>query len=51
MASFNIHRDVTMAGHADPSVLLFDIPPAQIETLCKIMDSGIGTLGWKGLGK
>ncbi|XP_076159331.1 interleukin-1 receptor-associated kinase 3 [Alosa pseudoharengus] len=38
-----------MAGQADPSMLLFDIPPAQIETFCKIMDSGIGTLGWKGL--
>ncbi|XP_062384199.1 interleukin-1 receptor-associated kinase 3 [Sardina pilchardus] len=38
-----------MAGQANRSMLLFDIPPAQIETFCKIMDSGIGTLGWKGL--
>ncbi|KAL2087334.1 hypothetical protein ACEWY4_016162 [Coilia grayii] len=49
LSSSFIHGHVTMAGQADPSMLLFDIPPSQIETLCKIMDSGVGTLGWKGL--
>ncbi|XP_071358134.1 interleukin-1 receptor-associated kinase 3 [Trachinotus anak] len=33
----------------DPSTFLFDVPPAVVETFCRIMDSGGDSLGWRGL--
>ncbi|XP_063067520.1 interleukin-1 receptor-associated kinase 3 [Engraulis encrasicolus] len=38
-----------MAGQVDHSMLLIDIPVSHVQTLGKIIDSGVGTLGWKGL--
>ncbi|KAM3858919.1 interleukin-1 receptor-associated kinase 3 [Diretmus argenteus] len=33
----------------DASTFLYDVPPFIIEQLCKIMDSGDDTFGWRGL--
>nr|QKY59695.1 interleukin-1 receptor-associated kinase 3 [Boleophthalmus pectinirostris] len=33
----------------DTATFLYDVPPALIETFCKIIDSGDDKLGWRGL--
>ncbi|XP_067110850.1 interleukin-1 receptor-associated kinase 3 isoform X2 [Osmerus mordax] len=33
----------------DNATFLYDVPPALIETFCKIIDSGDDSLGWRGL--
>nr|AIS23540.1 IRAK-3 [Epinephelus coioides]AVR54925.1 IRAK-3 [Epinephelus coioides] len=33
----------------DSSTFLYDVPPAVVERLCKIMDSGDDRFGWRGL--
>nr|XP_020456887.1 interleukin-1 receptor-associated kinase 3 isoform X2 [Monopterus albus] len=33
----------------DSSSFLYDVPPVTVERLCKIMDSGDDSLGWRGL--
>ena len=35
----------------DNATFLYDVPPALMETFCKIIDSGDDSLGWRGLGK
>ncbi|KAF4079734.1 hypothetical protein AMELA_G00181660 [Ameiurus melas] len=38
-----------MSGKLEPSTYLFDVPPLLMETFCKVMDSGLDSLGWRGL--
>ncbi|MCJ8743384.1 hypothetical protein PDJAM_G00093410 [Pangasius djambal] len=38
-----------MSGKLEPSTYLFDVPPLLMETFCKVMDSGMDSLGWRGL--
>ncbi|KAJ8249945.1 hypothetical protein COCON_G00231610 [Conger conger] len=38
-----------MASHTDSSMFLFNVPPSRMEKLCKIIDSGDGSLGWRDL--
>ncbi|XP_070784858.1 interleukin-1 receptor-associated kinase 3 isoform X1 [Enoplosus armatus] len=33
----------------DPSAFLYDVPPAVVESFCKIMDGGGDRFGWRGL--
>uniref|UniRef100_A0A8C3G5Q6 Interleukin-1 receptor-associated kinase 3 n=2 Tax=Cyclopterus lumpus TaxID=8103 RepID=A0A8C3G5Q6_CYCLU len=33
----------------DPSAFLYDVPPAVVERLCRILDSGDDRLGWRGI--
>ncbi|XP_040005589.1 interleukin-1 receptor-associated kinase 3 isoform X2 [Xiphias gladius] len=33
----------------DPSTFLYDVPPVVVERLCKVVDSGDDSLGWRGL--
>nr|QKD77244.1 interleukin-1 receptor-associated kinase 3 [Anguilla japonica] len=38
-----------MASHTDSSVFLYDVPPSLMEMVCKIIDGGDGSLGWRDL--
>lgn len=36
-------------GSMDPNTFLYDVPPAVVETLSRILDSGDDRLGWRGV--
>ncbi|XP_051976762.1 interleukin-1 receptor-associated kinase 3-like [Xyrauchen texanus] len=38
-----------MSGKIDSSMFLFDVPPLLMGTFCKLMDSGVDEMGWRGL--
>ncbi|XP_036376141.1 interleukin-1 receptor-associated kinase 3 [Megalops cyprinoides] len=38
-----------MAAQIHSSMFLFDVPPTVMETFCKIIDSGDGSMGWRAL--
>ncbi|KAJ8373632.1 hypothetical protein SKAU_G00042120 [Synaphobranchus kaupii] len=40
---------ISMASHTDSSMFLFNVPPSRMEMVCKIIDSGDGSLGWRDL--
>ncbi|XP_048013338.1 interleukin-1 receptor-associated kinase 3 isoform X2 [Megalobrama amblycephala] len=38
-----------MSGKINLSTLLFDVPPVLMATFCRLMDSGVDSLGWRAL--